>query len=207
MTPADRNSELMQLLHFDAGDLALNRQGKLSPRQIEAEQANRERLKASITSASHRTPWLMMIMVIVVLGIIVVALVATGTVATLQQPLGTALLPIIGIVGLLVILYLIWIPISSRRSFQRTQLTAQNAPLIETLPVYSLAGKLKTRKDYDDNTNSTYYHVIVEGKRFPVTQAGLKTFHNGKAYRLYFINVDPIGRKALRLVSAEALED
>jgi hypothetical protein len=203
MAPTDRNLELMLLLHFDVSDLALNRQGKLSPHQIEAERAARERLKASITNASQRTPWLMMIIVIVVVGVMLVGLIATGALASL----GSAALPILGGVVLLAILYLIWIPINSRRSFQRTQLTAQNAPPIETLPVYSLAGKLKTKKDYNDNTNSTYYYVIVEGKRFPVTQAGLKTFHSGKAYCLYFVDVDPIGRKALRLVSAEALED
>jgi hypothetical protein len=194
------NAALIQALNFTIEDLVMNRQGRLSPAQMQAEQARHDLLATNLQKAAGRGPWVMIYGVVLVV-ILAVLFFVTGLYQIVQTSLGSLTWPVLGGVALVVLLVLLIMPISYQRQARRYQ--AQAAVPFVLPVVQTVAGALRTHTDRGDaeyHSSDTYY-VIVEGTRIRTTKKGMQAFKKGQTYRLYYVGAG----KALRLISAESL--
>jgi hypothetical protein len=194
------NVGLMQAVNFTQEDLEANRQGRLSPPQIQAEQARHDLLATNAQKAATRGPWVMIygVVLVVILGVLFFV---TGLYQTVQTSLGSLTWPVLGGVALVVLLVLLIMPISYQRQVRRYQ--AQAAVPFALPVVQTVAGALNTkiqRGNAEYNTPDIYY-IIVEGVRISTGKKTMQAFKKGQAYRLYYVGEG----KALRLISAESL--
>lgn len=185
MSAEEQNAELWHALQLIPDDLAANRAGRLSPRQIEMEKTRRANFQAQARKAAAWTP-LVPLFYLLVLVAVAAAIYLSGAFRTLQAVLGSQMLPALGIVALLVVLYLAWIPVSYRRGLARANAAASKAAPPEALQVYSPAGPVKIKKEYNDDINYTWYYIVIEGNKIPVSEQRMKAFRNGNKYREYF---------------------
>lgn len=139
---------------------------------------------------------------LLVLAVVAVAIYISGAFQTLSSILGSQTIPVLGVVALLIVLYLAWIPVSYRRGLAQAQETASKAVPPESLQVYSATGPVKTKKEYNDEINYTWYYIVVDGNKIAVSEQKMNAFRNGHKYRVYFTR----NGKTLLLVNAELLE-
>lgn len=195
-------SELQQLLDFTPEDLAANRVGQASPRQIQRWEANRQATLERLERGPGALPAILTLVYLVILGGVAVAFFYVGGFHTLQVALGALALPVLAAVGFILLLFVGLIPFQVRRAMQAQHTRLAALPPVASLPIEAVAGVVKTRSSYNDTTNSYWYDVRVGGKTFSVSKAVMNAFQSGKPYRVYYRTEG----RTLHLVSVEALE-
>ncbi len=203
MTIDQSNAALMQAIGFNSEDLAANRGGKPSARQLQIWESGRQQYQQRVVSAPRSSPYII-IMYIVVFAVIAVVFVAVGGLKSIQTALGGAAIPVLAAVVLVFVVIIAVIPGQMKRSAQREQQRMASLPPVSAAPIQMIEGQIKTKSGYNDNTNSHWYEVHIGGKKFSVSKDALHAFQNGKQYRLFY-TIAPSGRSAM-LISGEALE-
>ena len=149
------------LLQFTSDDLALNRQGKLSPGQI-------ARLRA-ITRAQR-------IYYLLILGFVVILSIVMNLVFSTKVQPGVAFAMVILSILIVVVCAAFIVYFSARAQRKLAQGTVNSA-----------RGKVSSFK-YRKNRNSSYrYYVKVENVLFRVSDSLFAAFHNGHSYIVYYV--------------------
>jgi hypothetical protein len=206
MTINQTTMQLMHILDFTLEDLEYNKHGQLSPRQRQMLQLRKEAAIASGQRASRGTPFVLLYF-IVVLAIIGVAFVATGSLQSVQNALGSLTIPVVAGVVLMLLLIVATVPRSYRRSVARYRQMAVAMPVV--YPVLYVDGNLKLRThEYGGTPDTpgyiTNHYVAMGGKEFVVNEGrykALKQAVDGRGkYRLYFADT---GKSGGIILSAE----
>lgn len=202
MSTERETSELRQLLDFTPDDLAANRLGRASPRQIQRWEANRQATLERLARGPGALPLILTLVYLVILGGIAAAFFYSGGFHTLQVVLGALALPVLAALGFILLLFAGLIPFQVRRAMQTQHARLAALPPVASVSIEAVAGEVKTRSSYDETSNSHWYEVRVGGKTFSVSQVVMNAFQSGKPYRVYYRTEG----RTLHLISVEALE-
>src|SRR5512142_553363 len=96
------NATLMQAIGFTSEDLAANRSGKPSARQLQMWEYGRQQYQQRVVNAPRSSPY-MIIMYVVVFAVMAVVFIAVGGLKSIQAALGSAALPVLAAITLIFI--------------------------------------------------------------------------------------------------------
>ena len=199
MSMQQANAALMRALNFTPEDLAANRQGKLTP-------AQRERLKISVAQGMRIGYGVAAIVIVIVVAVCVFVVLGSQGVVPMPasfEGLGENAPLIVGVMGVILVFYVIMLLVSTARSRGMTSGSAKVRALTGKVKTSTLSLRGRNAAIASAGGASAVSYVIQIGREkvYTTDETAYRAFEDGLTYRVYVVGSKP----GYMMVSAEAI--